>query len=482
MRVTNDPDGEIRSRLGVHANVIFYAFALPFAIIPPLVDHMECILLVLTSTACGLGGLGIYRYANHHLPNGRGYPFWIAMAYWINPIVHDANLYDFHITTFISTFIIWMLWAWATGRTITGWVLFTLALLCKEDVAPLLLVLGIGQIVAGNRKTGIKMILVSTIYLLLLFGILIPLTNFGNPVPKVASSRLDWLGETPKDYLITLVTEPLRVLKHLCAPERLRLPFYLLILGGALGIRGGLHIILAILPSIGIAMMTKGDWMTRITGTYYWIPAVALIYISCIFTLKKDASKRFQHLGVAYLLTTSFIACLLFSQTPVGIFSDAKHFQSDKGYIKAMDDLKRLIPDNASVSAQNNIAAHFAKRSMVAIYPSQAETADFVIFHLRYQQGPDALIFPSYSQRHILRNRVDTYFIWVDNYRQSKDWKTVYSNEGFIVFERTLQSKRANLYQDIDWETEKQIFRNSLSPPITNSFRKTVYRLLFYIK
>ncbi|MGV3756368.1 MAG: DUF2079 domain-containing protein [Verrucomicrobiota bacterium] len=476
MRVTNDPDGEIRSRLGVHANVIFYAFALPFAIFPPLVDHMEYVLLVFTSAACGLGGLGIYHYAKHYLPNGRGYPFWIAMAYWINPIVHDANLYDFHITTFISTFIIWMLWAWATGRSKTGWILFTLALLCKEDVAPLLLVLGIGQFVAGNRKTGVKMMLVSTIYLLLLFGILIPLTNFGNPVPKVASSRLDWLGDTPMDYVHTIVTDPLTVLKHVCAWERIRLPFYLLLLGGTLGVFGGSHIMMAVLPTVGISLLAKGDWMTRVTGTYYWIPVMSLIYLACIISLAHHSQSSFQRRSVTYLVVVSAIACCMFSQTPAGCYASFKDYHINLNQQRTMAEVKRLIPPEAAVSAQNNIAAQLAKRRMVAIYPSQSEAADFIIFNLRYPPGPDPVIFPSYSQRHFIRMAPSNYLAAVQGYVQSPAWSLALNENGILLFKRSPEGTSS----EISMSFETELFWKSQETPEVIHTRRKLYRLLGY--
>ncbi|MDA1278207.1 MAG: DUF2079 domain-containing protein [Verrucomicrobia bacterium] len=83
----NDLDEQLRSRIGVHANVIFWPLGFLFKLWPE-----PEFLLILTSLACGLAGLGIYFFSRLHL--GDGWPAVIpAAAFLLSPIVHDANLY-----------------------------------------------------------------------------------------------------------------------------------------------------------------------------------------------------------------------------------------------------------------------------------------------------------------------------------------------------------------------------------------------------
>jgi uncharacterized membrane protein len=480
MRVTNDPDHQIRSRLGVHTNFIFYLVAIPFAIFPGLIPHMEWLLLILTSAAAGLAGLGIFHFVRRHLPEYPGSALLIALAYWLNPMVHDATLFDFHVVTLVTLFVVWMLWAWSAGYEKTGWVLFFLAMICKEDVPLILFMLGIGEMIWGRRRRGFYMAGVSVAYLFLLFGFIIPLLNFGEPLPKVASGRLGWLGNSPLEIVTTVLTQPLKVLAHVFSYNYLRLPFFLYLMGGVFALFGGMRVLIGVIPPVAVALLSGNDWMSRVTGTYYWITPVALIYMGCALSVKNIAGvQRVHRTIVGMLVGISLVACVLLSTTPLGLFSRISDFAVRSEYRKSMGEIKELIPASAAVSAQNNIAAHLAKRRMVAFYPAQLEHADYLVFHLRYPGGPDRILFLSSAPVFLLRRSVDEYISLVDGYLRSPDWRKVYRRDGFFVFERAGSSGVENV-EEIDLEEERRIFEESLSQPEPSSAKRILYEILGY--
>jgi uncharacterized membrane protein len=485
MRVTNDPDNEIRSRLGVHANFIFYLLAIPFMAVPALTPHMEWALLFLTSAAAGAAGLGIYCFARRHLPDRPGSAFLLGLAYWLNPMVHDANLFDFHVVTLVTAFVVWMLWAWRAGYEKTGWALFLLAMSCKEDVPAILFMLGAGEVFWGNRRRGFSMAVLSLGYMAVLFGAIIPALNFGETLPKVATGRLGWLGNGPIEVIAAVVTEPGKVLAHVMAYEQIRLPLFLYLLGGVLAVWGGMPVLVGVLPPVAVALLAQNQWMSRITGTYYWITPVALIYMATVLSLKGIAShdqpqgERVYQTALGLLFGVSLLACLVLSKTPAGLFSCPGDFRVDADYRRALKEIKELIPDSAAVSAQNNVAAHFARREMVALFPAQSQHADYLIFHLRWPGGPDPVLFLSSSPTFLLRAPVEHYMGLVEERLKSPEWKLVYFKSGFVVFERSRDGRGENVIE-LDLEEERRLFSESLPETKHSTARRWLYDALGY--
>lgn len=137
MTHSNTMDDRFESRLVVHANLIFYPISLLYRI---WADPR--LLLVLTSLACAAAGIGIYALTLRRI----GSTWWAlvpSLAFLMSPLVHDANLYDFHIITVATAFFVGCVWAFSTNRTKTAWVFLILALLCKEDIPFVGLLLGL---------------------------------------------------------------------------------------------------------------------------------------------------------------------------------------------------------------------------------------------------------------------------------------------------------------------------------------------------
>src|SRR5207237_2799029 len=91
MTQSNTTERRSISRLAIHANLIFWPLSLGYRVWP---DPKW--LLVLTSLACGVAGVGLYAIARRRLGDGTTAPI-APFAFYATPIVHDANLYDFHV-------------------------------------------------------------------------------------------------------------------------------------------------------------------------------------------------------------------------------------------------------------------------------------------------------------------------------------------------------------------------------------------------
>lgn len=431
MTQSNDMDGKLRSRIGVHANFIFYPLSLLYLIWPD-----PRLLLVLTSIACAAAGMGLYAIARHRL----GDAWWSVIpvtVFLISPIVHDSNLYDFHITTVVAALFVWTFWAFDTCRYRLGWALFILSLLCNEDVALMTMMFGLYLALRGSRQKGLLIIGISLFYFILVVSVVVPIYNEGLGPSKLEgyANRYSWLGSNPSGILISLFERSLEVIKHIMQPDRLRLPLYLLISGGVAGL-GAWPILLIALPQIMAALLANGIWMTRITGTYYWVISEAIIVIACILAAEKHMKDRKGRLPypLMYLALITVILSVLLSPLPHGIFSSWDNYAFNQE-AETLDDVIRVIPEDASACVQNNLGPHLSQRHDIASYPRRCDSAEYALFHMRYVGGPDTGLFVRSSP---LLFTISPYKISSIVYEMllSNKWGLVYQKDGFYLFRR----------------------------------------------
>ena len=431
MTQSNTLDELPRSRLGVHVNLLF----LPLSLLYHLWPSPE-MLLVATSLACAAAGLGIFAFARRRL----GHSWWTLippLAFWASPIVQDANLYDFHIITITTALLVWALCCFDAGSLRRGWLLLALALACKEDVAPLVLMYGATLWLSGSRRLGGWVAGVAAGWFLISVKIMVPLATGGQALERLggAGSRYQWLGEGPLEMVASLLHDPLGVLGALTQPEKLRLPLFLLLCGGVAALRAW-RFLLLLAPPVLFAILAEGVWMTRLAGTYYWITCEAIVILACVVasTDRQGPPRRLPG-PLAYLAVATALATLLLSPLPYGMLSRWQHFAVGESW-NTLQELRARVPAEAALAVQNNLGPHFSQRRDVAAYPRRLASADYALFHLRYQGGPRTGLF-SHTQPELLfghspsrlrdavRERID-----------DADWGLVFAKDGFFLFQR----------------------------------------------
>jgi hypothetical protein len=177
------------------------------------------------------------------------------------PLVHDANLYDFHVVTLLRG---------PAGVDDLGlrvrpphrWLdPPVLALLCQEHAPLLTAAYGAYQALTGRRRQGLLLMGVSAAYLLFALGVLAPLVNRGVTISKIsgADNRYRWnrraAGPAARHLLAAGAPAPDRRLSSRRAIASLRQWRFLLLL----------------IPSVLGGLLAGGFWMSRVTGTYYFV-------------------------------------------------------------------------------------------------------------------------------------------------------------------------------------------------------------------
>ena len=166
-------------------------------------------LIVLQTVALALGALPLFLLGMRRLPTLPLVAAAIAIAYLFLPEVLGEALWDFHPVTLATPLLLLALWALDARRWSVFLVAVTLAALTKEDVALSLLPLGIYVAFwLGKRRLGAGVFVASIAWLALCFFVILPHYNVGVAGGNNYWYRYAWLGKTPHDALINLLTHP----------------------------------------------------------------------------------------------------------------------------------------------------------------------------------------------------------------------------------------------------------------------------------
>ena len=425
MTTSNHPDGVLRGRLALHANLIFWPISLLYRLWPDPI-----LLLLLASLGCAAAGLGLFALARLRLGSASWWTLAPPAAFFFSPLVQSANLYDFHDVTLTTAFLVWAIWAFESERPRAGWLLLALALLCKEDVAAVVMMLGLREVLAGRRRRGWKIVLAGGLYGALVMGVLVPLINRGEfsiatPGP---AERYMWVLEHPEGLAELIIR-----------PDRLRLILYLLLSGAVVAWRAKSWLLLTI-PALLLGILSWTTWMTRLTGTYYWITAQAFVILACL-----DAgagSRRGRALGsrfpLVYLLAATALFSWLFSPLPYGYGAFWENYGIPD--LRAVEDAKAIVAPEMAASVQNNLGPHFSHRTDIAAYPRRSDSADAVVLHLRYLGGPASGFFVRTAPRLMYRMGIEPLAEGVRRLARSPGWGLAYNRDGVYVFLRGRES------------------------------------------
>lgn len=436
MPTSNLPSGQACSRLAIHTNFIFWLLAPLYWVWP----NPE-ILLILTSFACALSGVGLYFFSKQHLGSSR-WNLVPAFAFWLSPLVHDANLYDFHILTVTTALIIWTAWAFDSGRLRTAWILLGLAVICQEDIPMVTFFLGLYLVFTGKPRRGIPVMVLSVLYTGFLAEVILPFFRHGQQLWSDISDRYSYLGYSPEAILMAMIKHPEKFFSVIIQHDHLRFPIYLLICGAAVGVTAW-PMLLLILPQLSLALLSETSWSTRVTGTYYWVICEAVIIMACVLAAKRSMKKKQGNFRwqLAYLGTVTVVLSLIFSPTPYGMGASWDNY-APVTERKTLNEILRIVPENAEICVQNNIGPQLSQRPFVWSYPHRCEMkkAKYMLFYLRYTSGRNSGFFVRTLDLIIFQISLKELLAGVEWLIRIPGWRLVVQKDGFYLFGRGASS------------------------------------------
>ena len=329
--------------------------AYPF--LPFYTDHIEIIFLLLSpfylifSNAITLLFLQAFFLAFSGIP-----VFLLCKKYKINLFLslvllisylsfygmQFAVYYDAHSLVFAASLLAFFIY-FLDKNSKWSVLFFILAILSKEDVALLTFLISLVIFITKRNKLSLYFLLISVVYLLLIFSVLFPHLNSGFGPEKQKYINFDVRNFVNTNSKMEVITYSLGWFGFL----PLLLPLYLI-------------------PFLGdlFHYFVLGNAVNTAQGFYYHyrVTISILLVYPTILAISKYKKINNKYLGI-YLLFCAFLFTYLI-HAPFTYLSK-EWFWTEPLPVKNINKILTYLPKDASVVSQNNITSHISNRDKI---------------------------------------------------------------------------------------------------------------------
>ena len=318
------------------------------------------VLLAIQSVVIALGAVPLFAYALKRLRSGVAASV-VAGMYLIHPAVVWTNLENFHPDSFLGPLIATVLVAGSLKRWRLYWVAVVLALLVKEDVAVVLVPIGIYFALRGERRRGLLTALVATgVGVVMIFIVMRSFTG----VAFRNSWRIPFGGFS--GLLSRVFTRPWDVVAHLVSDTRPRYLWQVFAPGAFVAVLAPS----ALFTGLGVVFVNllSTFWYQYQVQYHYSLVVVPCLVFATIEALHrvKPAYRR----QVITVVALSAMVCAYF-WVPLPLSRvDYEAWPPSSPQVEAAAELFALIPDDASVAAYHPLTAQLARRREIYSFPN----------------------------------------------------------------------------------------------------------------
>lgn len=401
------------NRLAAHVEPILLLVAQVYRFWPD-----PATLLVLQSVVISLGALPAFWLARRVLRSDFGAAAF-AGSYLLSPALEIANLADFHAVAFSSALLLYAFY-FVYRRQYWGFAIFAaLAMGTKEHVPASVFLMGLYiLLVQRQRLVGGVTCAVALIWAGLAFGVIIPHFNPQGVSPYL--SRYDRLGGSPSQMVWNMVSNPGATVAILT--EETRLEYLRSILGPTLylGLLSPATLVMTV-PDFAINLLS--NFTESYAGrAHYGAVLVPFVTVSAI--LGAGFVRRLLNMlhpaagqgGVAVLSVAVLVSSVLSFREQV-LVPLTDHLPSVTDHHRVVQDVLKLIPPDAAVSAGSTLNPHVSRRRQLSLYPDIAK-AEYIV--LDVTSSPYPIDVPSLWYR-------------VQQLLQSGQWGVVAGRDGVLL-------------------------------------------------
>jgi len=367
-----DPNGTaVVSRLAFHADFILILLA-PFYW---LWSDPRMLLFIQTVVVAG-GAYFVYAIGNHMLKQ-KTVALVIAISFLINPSVQRANLYDFHAVVLATTFLLGSVYYLLKKQYILFIVFAVLAALTKEQLWFIIALFG-PILFFGHKQRLLGTFLFIFFLGLFYYFLWVAIPNAAGQA-HFALSYFKEGGESPSDVIKNILFSPLDSLQTALSGSRLEYYKKLLLPVGFLPLFYPFWLIMA-LPDLVLNIFSDRSQLQQI---YYQYTATisAFLYVSMIygvFMIRKYFPQIPQILIISFIVLSALLGAYLYGPLPGSREPNLAMITKPQPEREAIDRELARIPDDASVSASNNLASHLSERERIYVIPNGIGEADYV--------------------------------------------------------------------------------------------------------
>lgn len=318
------------------------------------------LLFVVQSVVIAIGAIPVYWFSRDRLRN-EALSAVMAAVYLIHPSIGWTNLENFHPDAALGTFVAFAIWAANARRWGWYWFAIGLCLAVKEDVAFVLIPLGIWVAFMIDRKKGLITSAISLTTMLLMF--LVVMRSFTG-IAFRNSWRIPFGGVG--GLLKTAVTRPTKLMAYLWGENR---PMYI---WQMLAPAGFVFLVEPSLTAIGIVMLASNVvstfWYQHQIHYHYSMIIVPCVVMGTIWALGR-LSRQTRRWASAWVVVAALVCGYLWSPMPFAR-SQTTSWNSQTAPVVAAREALAYVPDGAQVSAFHSLTAHIARRKVIFSFPN----------------------------------------------------------------------------------------------------------------
>lgn len=449
--------GDTRNYLALHFVPLIYIIALPLYVI----KNYALYLIVLQTFIMVSSTIPIYLFARDTFRDTKpGYL--IAASFFFFPTIQYINLYDFEFLRMSIPLLLFSFYFLNKKRYGIYYLFLILALLVREEVGLTTFILGVYVFfIMKEKRHGITTSGISLFYFLLVTKGMMPYFagNSSSLHYHVASGNFSYLGNSPSQMLVYIISHPFTILANLFdtikianflmyALPLLFMPFFspsvFLIATGNLflnflsvSISHYSYILYYLSPSIPFFFLSATKGMKNVSNKGY-----SFFLARNIFVSKSDHTK-FTSAVMSSVFVASVLSTVFFGPSPLSIQfwnRDYKlapyktHNFHYTQYVRTEHHTKAfqffpLIPDDAAVSAEHFFLPYLYKKKTLMQFPI-FEGADYVLIDKTHPVkfgtiGVDPLE---------ARKNPQQYYDMVE--KDTGNWELVKEEDGIFLFKK----------------------------------------------
>jgi len=349
---------------GHHANV-FLLLLMPFY----WLGAGPIFLLVVQVVAQASGAIAIFLLARDLLKS-RWAGVALAAVLLLNPTYQWLTWEFFHPDAVAIGPLLFAYWAARNRR----WRLFTvaaiLAVICKEDVALAVAVLGLIILFRGDRRRGATVAAASTVYFFFATRVLIPAENGIGPF---YDSFFGDLGKSPTEVGFNAVRHPTETWRLATAKDR-KTWYWNMLAPWAFVPLLDLRVLAVAAPTIFINVVSSFPY-TRDYRFHYSAMVVAGCSVATVEAIAWISNRSKQRVATQTAMVSLVLAAAFVASVMWGCAQYSRHFHDGTWPLTAdprvaiKEQAVDMVPAQASASVAYNFDTHMAHRTAIYEFP-----------------------------------------------------------------------------------------------------------------
>ena len=306
---------------------------------------------------------------------------WFLLAFYLNPALHEVALVEFRRVTLAVPFLALAYYALYVRKRWLMVLGLGLALLCKEDIALLVLMVGVYLLLfERDWRWGVPLALVGGVWALVVTFWVIPAFEPPREGPVLYSQMNTFCleGDTYGEMLGYLLRDPLLLVRRVFDRQGLLALWRVFLPVGLVLPFLAPDWLLMVAPSMLLMLMSCTD-MHKLTG-WYTASILPGLFAAVAVALSRRSERMARRL-VVLLVCATIAGFILYSHAPLGGKYDAARYRVTDHARRAAR-VVAAVPDDARVAAQDPYVPHLSHREHIYLYPwfaNDEEDVDYIL-------------------------------------------------------------------------------------------------------